>query len=241
MTTGEDRQITCVDCGQQFTFTEGEQAFYREKGLTHAPTRCKSCRENRKQQRGAEGRPATAGATLGGKELYTAVCSDCGIETQVPFMPTGARPVYCRNCFQNHKADAAPAGGGARGGSGARGGGGHGGARGGPRGGPGGGSAGRGFGGRGGGRAPERGSLVAAPGRGADGGQGEGHGEGSIKWFNESKGFGFILDDGGDEIFVHFSALQGDGFKSLSEGERVAYDVIEGPKGKQAANVARIA
>ena len=57
--------------------------------------------------------------------------------------------------------------------------------------------------------------------------------------FNEAKGFGFIQDDGGDDIFVHFSAIQGDGFRSLNEGDRVEFDVVPG-KGKQAANVIRI-
>ena len=63
--------------------------------------------------------------------------------------------------------------------------------------------------------------------------------EGTIKWFNDSKGFGFIEQDNGPDVFVHFSAIQGDGFKSLSEGERVTFDVTDGPKGPQAANVAK--
>ena len=64
--------------------------------------------------------------------------------------------------------------------------------------------------------------------------------QGAVKWFNESKGFGFILDDGGEEVFVHFSAIQADGFKSLAEGDRVEFDVVPGEKGRQAANVTRI-
>ena len=61
---------------------------------------------------------------------------------------------------------------------------------------------------------------------------------GTIKWFNESKGFGFISnDDGGDDIFVHFSAIQGSGFKTLSEGQQVTFEVTRGPKGLQASNV----
>jgi CspA family cold shock protein len=63
--------------------------------------------------------------------------------------------------------------------------------------------------------------------------------EGTIKWFNDSKGFGFIEQDSGPNVFVHFSAIQGDGFKSLSEGERVTFDVTDGPKGPQAANVVK--
>jgi len=64
--------------------------------------------------------------------------------------------------------------------------------------------------------------------------------QGAVKWFNESKGFGFILDDGGEEVFVHFSAIQADGFKSLTQGDRVEFDVIPSEKGRQAANVTRI-
>ena len=61
--------------------------------------------------------------------------------------------------------------------------------------------------------------------------------QGTVKWFNDAKGFGFISQDNGPDVFVHFSAIQGDGFKSLAEGQRVTFDVQEGPKGLQAANV----
>ncbi|MCK5875123.1 MAG: cold-shock protein [Alcanivoracaceae bacterium] len=61
---------------------------------------------------------------------------------------------------------------------------------------------------------------------------------GTVKWFNESKGFGFITqDEGGADVFVHFSAIQGNGFKTLAEGQKVSYDIQQGPKGPQAANV----
>ena len=61
---------------------------------------------------------------------------------------------------------------------------------------------------------------------------------GTVKWFNESKGFGFITqDDGGADVFVHFNAIQGSGFKTLNEGQQVTFEVENGPKGLQAANV----
>jgi CspA family cold shock protein len=62
---------------------------------------------------------------------------------------------------------------------------------------------------------------------------------GTVKWFNEAKGFGFIQQEGGEDVFVHYSAFQGDGFKTLAEGERLEFDIVRGPKGLQAANVRR--
>lgn len=63
---------------------------------------------------------------------------------------------------------------------------------------------------------------------------------GKVKWFNDSKGFGFIERAAGEDVFVHFSAITGDGFRTLTEGEAVSFDVAEGPKGLQAANVQRL-
>ncbi|WP_366923650.1 cold-shock protein [Metallumcola ferriviriculae] len=63
--------------------------------------------------------------------------------------------------------------------------------------------------------------------------------EGTVKWFNSEKGFGFIEREDGDDVFVHFSAIQGSGFKTLEEGQRVEFEVVEGQKGPQAANVTR--
>ena len=63
---------------------------------------------------------------------------------------------------------------------------------------------------------------------------------GKVKWFNETKGFGFIEQESGPDVFAHFSAIQGEGFKSLSEGQEVEFDVVDGPKGAQAANVVAV-
>ena len=200
MATGEDQRLKCSDCGEEFLFTVGEQAFYREHGLTHAPTRCKRCRDSRKGQRGERSGGAESGSPGRGRErgLHTTVCSECGAETQVPFVPTGDRPVYCRNCFQSHK----PA--------------------------------------RGSKASPRSHRAAAAPPPAPPASSGGPRMQGAVKWFNESKGFGFIQDDGGEEVFVHFSAIQSDGFKTLAEGDRVEFDVVPGARGRQAANVVRI-
>ena len=64
---------------------------------------------------------------------------------------------------------------------------------------------------------------------------------GTVKWFNDAKGFGFIQQENGADVFVHFSAIQADGFKSLSENDKVEFEVTQGPKGPQAANVTKVA
>jgi len=64
--------------------------------------------------------------------------------------------------------------------------------------------------------------------------------KGTVKWFNNSKGFGFISRESGADVFVHHSAIQGDGYKSLDEGQQVEFDVTKGPKGDQASNVVKL-
>ncbi len=64
--------------------------------------------------------------------------------------------------------------------------------------------------------------------------------KGTVKWFNGSKGYGFITPEEGRDVFVHFSAIQGDGFKSLDEGQQVEFEIVNGPKGQQAENVTKI-
>ncbi len=64
--------------------------------------------------------------------------------------------------------------------------------------------------------------------------------QGTVKWFNADKGFGFITVEGGDDVFVHFSAINSEGYKTLEEGQSVEFEVVDGPKGKMAANVVRL-
>ena len=63
---------------------------------------------------------------------------------------------------------------------------------------------------------------------------------GTVKWFNSEKAYGFITSENGEDVFVHFSAITGEGFKTLDEGQSVTFDIVEGPRGKQAANVVKL-
>ena len=106
-----DRSLTCRDCGQEFAFTSGEQEFFASRGFQNDPSRCPSCRATRRQSGGDY---AGAGGNGGGyaagggyqpreRQMFPAVCSECGKETMVPFQPRTDRPVYCSECFEQHR------------------------------------------------------------------------------------------------------------------------------------------
>ena len=98
-----DKVLKCRDCGEEFLFTAGEQAFYKERGFQHEPTRCRACRDKRKTDGGGNRAPAASTGTSGSREFFEAVCSNCGVTTQVPFRPTPGKPVYCWDCFQSSR------------------------------------------------------------------------------------------------------------------------------------------
>lgn len=88
----EDKVLVCKDCGSEFVFTAGEQEFFAAKGFENIPTRCKGCRDARKMRMGYGGGSES-------REMFPAVCADCGAETMVPFRPSLDKPVYCSACF----------------------------------------------------------------------------------------------------------------------------------------------
>ncbi len=123
-----DKVLTCADCGQEFVFTGREQEFYATRGFSE-PRRCGSCRASRKAARGDSGGYGggtgfgnrSGGSSYGGgysngngggggygtrgpREMFTATCSNCGKEAQVPFRPTSGKPVYCSDCFALRRA-----------------------------------------------------------------------------------------------------------------------------------------
>ena len=93
--SGSDQTLKCRDCGQDFVWTASEQDFYQEKGFNNPPSRCPACRKAKK---------ASFNQGRGGpRQMFDAVCANCGKATQVPFQPTGARPVLCLDCFKASK------------------------------------------------------------------------------------------------------------------------------------------
>lgn len=104
----QDRILKCVDCAADFVFTAGEQQFYYEKEFRNEPKRCKTCKAKRTSGAGNGDRERSFSPA--GKVETSAVCSQCGRSTTVPFRPTQGRPVFCRECFQNRKVAGATAG-----------------------------------------------------------------------------------------------------------------------------------
>ncbi|MPM50333.1 hypothetical protein SDC9_97072 [bioreactor metagenome] len=95
----QDKELTCRDCNAPFTFSASEQEFFAEKGFTNEPGRCPSCRAARKQNSGGYGRGSNNRPQ---REMHPVTCSACGKETEVPFRPSGDRPVFCRDCFSQN-------------------------------------------------------------------------------------------------------------------------------------------
>ena len=106
-----DRILRCSDCGSDFVFTAGEQLFFFDRQFKNDPKRCKLCKAKRAGLgRTAEGAAAVAALPLSRTETRTQ-CSECGVETTVPFRPTQGRPVFCRSCFQTKRPPAGQAAG----------------------------------------------------------------------------------------------------------------------------------
>ena len=98
-----DQTLYCRDCNQEFVFTVGEQEFYASHNLTNSPTRCPSCRAARKAQSSGGYNSGRSGGSREPRQMYTAICSNCGNEALVPFQPRGDKPVYCSDCYQPQK------------------------------------------------------------------------------------------------------------------------------------------
>ena len=106
-----DKTLVCQDCNQEFVFSASEQQFYADRQFSE-PRRCPTCRAARKAQRGDFGGGASHGGgggsrggySSGPREMFSATCSSCGREAQVPFRPSGTKPVYCSDCFTSRRA-----------------------------------------------------------------------------------------------------------------------------------------
>jgi CxxC-x17-CxxC domain-containing protein len=99
-----DKTLICRDCNQSFVFTSGEQEFFASRGFTNEPSRCPECRAARKERQNDGFGSYSSGRYSGGyerreREMFPAVCAQCGKDTQVPFQPRTDRPVYCSDCF----------------------------------------------------------------------------------------------------------------------------------------------
>ena len=91
----EDKTLLCAECGKDFVFSAEEQEAFHSKGHIHDPKRCLECREARKASRVNRGSDNN-----GRRQMFPAVCAECGKETEVPFEPRGDRPVYCNDCYR---------------------------------------------------------------------------------------------------------------------------------------------
>ncbi len=94
----QDRSLTCQDCGQSFTFSADEQTLFAQKGYTNDPKRCPTCRAARRTESPTSS-TSSSGYGRPQRQMYPTVCARCGKQTQVPFLPSGNRPVYCSDCF----------------------------------------------------------------------------------------------------------------------------------------------
>ncbi len=97
--TYQDRTLTCRDCGREFPFTASEQQFFADRGFTNDPSRCPECRAARKAERGEGGYSSGGGYARREREMFPAVCAQCGKDTMVPFQPRTDKPVYCSDCY----------------------------------------------------------------------------------------------------------------------------------------------
>ena len=93
----QDKSLQCSDCGLEFTFTAGEQEFYASRGLQNEPKRCPECRRAKKAERYG------SGGYRAQRQMFPAVCAECGQDTEVPFEPREDRPVYCGDCYDKVK------------------------------------------------------------------------------------------------------------------------------------------
>jgi CxxC-x17-CxxC domain-containing protein len=100
----EDKSLVCSECGAAFSFTANEQDFYQSKGLVNEPKRCPSCRQARKASQGNSSYSNSGAGYHSDRQMYPAVCAECGKATQVPFEPHSDKPVYCSDCYRTVKA-----------------------------------------------------------------------------------------------------------------------------------------
>ena len=94
--TFQDKSLQCSDCGATFTFSVEEQEFFQSKGYVNEPKRCPECRRARKAERYG----SSSYESRGRRQMFPAVCAECGKDTEVPFEPRGDRPVYCSDCYR---------------------------------------------------------------------------------------------------------------------------------------------